>query len=307
LAITIQITAIKPFAPSLDFINSSNHADCSRQTNFSFDIKPDICAYTGVEDGGLVRPLGPTDVARAEIIIEFKWSCADDPFCDPYPLPEDPSRSTFLRDNKSGRDTLGQITSYAAAQLGSQFRTHIYSVLIVKDYARLIRWDRSGAIVTEPIRYNDNAALAEFFRRFYKAPPKLRGVDPTVTVPTDEICLTRKCLNLKDDVTLVKMTVPANGSVRSYIAPAPKAQPYTPPGRATRGFVAYDLQRRRKVFVKDTWRVDLPDIEREGKTYELMARAQVRNIASCSAAGDIGDHQTLTHLYENKLWACKGK
>jgi hypothetical protein len=139
-------------------------------------------------------------------------------------------------------------------------------------------------------------------------PPKLRGVDPTVMVPTDEeISLTRKCLNLKDNVTLVKMTVPTNGSVRSYIAPAPKAQPYTPPGCATRGFVAYDLQRWRKVFVKDTWQVDLPDIEREGKTYELMARAQVRNIALCSAAGDIGDHQTLMHLYENKLWACKGK
>jgi len=59
------------------------------------------------------------------------------------------------------------------------------------------------------------------------------------------------------------------------------------------------------VFVKDTWRVDLPDIEREGETYELMVKAQVRNIASCSAAGDIGDHHTVMHLYANKPWACK--
>jgi len=55
-------------------------------------------------------------------------------------------------------------------------------------------------------------------------------------------------------------------------------------------FVAYSVQRRRKVFMKDMWQVDLPDIEREGETYELLAGAQVRNIASCSAAGDIGDH-----------------
>ena len=103
------------------------------------------------------------------------------------------------------------------------------------------------------------------------------------------------------------MTVPAGDSECSYVAPTPKAQPYTPPGRATRGFVAYDLQRQRKVFVKDTWRVDLPDIEKEGETYELLARAQVRNIAPCSAAGDIGGHATSTHLFANKLWACKGK
>jgi hypothetical protein len=57
------------------------------------------------------------------------------------------------------------------------------------------------------------------------------------------------------------------------------------------------------VFIKDTWRVDLLDIEREGETYELMVRAQVRNIALCSAAGDIRDHHMVTHLYANKPWA----
>ena len=301
MAITIQVAAVGPFAPSLDFVNTSASVDRSGQTEFSFEIKPDICAYTRGD-----KRLVTTDVARAEIIIEFKWHATDDPFCKPYPLPGDPNRSTFLCDSNTGRDTLGQITSYAAAQLGSQFRTHIYSVLIVKDYARLIRWDRTGAIVTEAIPYDSDRTLAEFFRRYHKAPPKYRGVDTTVTVPTDrEIRLARKCLDLEDNVPLVKMTVPAEGSERSYVAAAPKAQPYTPPGRATRGFVAYDLRRRRKVFVKDTWRVDLPDIEREGETYELMAKAQVRNIAPCSAAGDIGDHHTVTHLYANKPWACK--
>ena len=53
--------------------------------------------------------------------------------------------------------------------------------------------------------------------------------------------------------------------------------------------------------------MDLPDIEREGETYELLVGAQVRNIASCSAVGDIRDHQTLMQLYANKPWAHKGK
>jgi len=84
--------------------------------------------------------------------------------------------------------------------------------------------------------------LAEFFCRSHKAPPKYCGVDTTVIVPTDrEIRLGRKCLDLEGNVPLVKMMVPAEGSEWSCIAATPKAQPYTPPGRATCRFVAYNL------------------------------------------------------------------
>src|SRR5882762_10111475 len=38
-----------------------------------------------------------------------------------------------------------------------------------------------------------------------------------------------------------------------------------------------------------------------------MEEAQVKNIAPCSASGDIENQRTLTHLYEHKLWACKAK
>ncbi|KIM74741.1 hypothetical protein PILCRDRAFT_25867, partial [Piloderma croceum F 1598] len=135
------------FAPSLEFINSSAHLDCSGQSEFSFDIKPNICVYTTTSECR-----GRTDVARSELLIEFKWHSSDDPFFDPH--------------TPTCADTIGQITSYAAAQLGSQFRTHIYSILVIKDYARVIRWDRTGAIVTEPIYYNVDPTLAEFFRRY---------------------------------------------------------------------------------------------------------------------------------------------
>ena len=73
----------------------------------------------------------------------------------------DDNEQIFLRNSKACADTIGQITSYATAQLGSQFQfcTCIYSVLIIKDYARLIQWDRTGAIVTDPIHYNDEDSL----------------------------------------------------------------------------------------------------------------------------------------------------
>jgi hypothetical protein len=154
----LQITAAAPFAPSLEFVNSSAHVDCSRQSEFSFDIKPDICMYTKES-----QCRGHTDVAHVELIIEFKWASGDDPFCDPY-TPSGGEHPTILHEGKNCADTLGQITSYAAAQLGSQFRTCIYSILIVVDKAQLIRWDRMGAVVTEAICYNDEPTLVEFFR-----------------------------------------------------------------------------------------------------------------------------------------------
>jgi len=297
-----QVDAVSPFAPSLEFFDSSAYTDSSGQSKFSFDIKPDICVYT---EGSGRR--GLTDVARAEIIMEFKWHTADDPFCDPYPIGNDPVQQySFLRDTKAGVDTTGQITAYAAAQLGSQFRTCVYSVLIVKSWARLIRWDRTGAIVTAPIHYNKSDKLAEFFRRYHKASPKLRGVDTTVTTPTpDEARLARICLEADEKAILVKITVPSPNSKMEYVVRAPIASHYTPPGRATRGFEAYDVQRCKKVYVKDTWRVDLPGIEREGETYELLHKAGVRNLAVCSAAGDISNHTTVTHHFRNETWACK--
>lgn len=290
----LQIATVKNYVPGLDFVNSSAHPDCSGQTDFSFEIKPDICVYQGDKRGG------PTDVARVELVIEFKWDTCDDPFREPD------DENSFLRNTKAAFDTAGQITAYAAAQLGSQFRTCVYSVLVVKDYARLIRWDRTGAVVSEAINYNHHGHLIDFFRRYSRAQPDLRGMDTTVSASSaQEEELAQKYLGLSAGKVLVKVAVPHPEGLRYYIALAPTAGPYTPPGRATRGFVAYDIHRKMKVYLKDSWRIDLPDIEQEGVIYQLLHDAHVRNIAPCSAAGDISNHATLTHTFINKSWACK--
>ncbi|KIM80283.1 hypothetical protein PILCRDRAFT_50613, partial [Piloderma croceum F 1598] len=129
--------------------------------------------------------------------------------------------------------------------------------------------------------------------------------DTTVTLPNPkEVALARRWLEAVADADIIKFTVPVGNSQREYLTCTPIATPYTPPGHATRGFVAYDLERDMKVFVKDTWRVDLLGINREGETYKLLREAGVRNIAPYSAAGDIDDHRTVTHLYKDKPWAC---
>src|SRR5271168_3146713 len=77
--------------------------------------------------------------------------------------------------------------------------------------------------------------------------------------------------------------------------------------RATRGFQAYNILQGTLVFLKDSWRVDLPDIQAEGLTYEMLKEATVRNVPHCLAAGDISTtkyHYTKTFAYTTKPWAC---
>ncbi|KAI0286472.1 hypothetical protein BC826DRAFT_890189, partial [Russula brevipes] len=61
---------------------------------------------------------------------------------------------------------IGQIGTYVAIQMDMQYRTHAFFMLVVGEYARLMRWDRSGAIFTRPIFYNKDPELLEFFEAY---------------------------------------------------------------------------------------------------------------------------------------------
>src|ERR1700678_3861988 len=248
--------ATQKFTPSLKIINSSSFPDCNRHSTLPFKIKPDISIYPADTDATV-----KTDSTMAEIFIELKW--VDDPFCDPHNVDHEGGIvRSFLRHSKAADDTLGQITSYAVAQLGAQFRTHAYSVFIVKDTARILQWDRSS----------NTTLLAEFFRRYSVAQPEMRGKDSSASAPTPaEELMARKFLELDMTVPLVKLLIPnSDGSLLYFITSTPKIILYTPPGCATRGFRAYDVSRGMVVFLKDSWRIDLPDIQAEGKVYKTL-------------------------------------
>jgi hypothetical protein len=205
----------------------------------------------------------------------------------------------------------GQITEYVAAHLGSQFCTHIYSVLVGKQTATILRWDKAGTIATEPIYYNNSSHLVEFFRRYSVAPPAMRGMDQSVSELTlTEAAAAKRALGLdKSDntVRLFKLKIPRAGSALSFfITQAPKAMAYTPPGRATRVFTAYDITEEKVVLLKDSWRINLPDILAEGLTYEKLMDVEVCNIPRCVASGDIKTDKyraTAMDKYVNAGWA----
>ena len=144
-----KIKTTETFMPGFSAVNSSNYPDCHQSSKFPFKVKPNISVYAGC------KPSYLTESVSVEIFIEFKWNNANDPFCDN-------TWKTFAHPSKNANNTLGQITSYAALHLAAQFRTYVYSILIIRHLARILCWDRSGTIMMEAFKY-DNAPISLSF------------------------------------------------------------------------------------------------------------------------------------------------
>ena len=88
-----------------------------------------------------------------------------------------------------------------------------------------------------------------------------------------------------------------------FIICAPYAQPHIPVGCWTRMSIAYDVEKDKCVFLKDSWWIDLDDIPPEGETYAKLHNHGVPYIAECSLAEDVGEecfHRTWTHDFNGK-------
>ena len=119
----------------------------------------------------------------------------------------------------------------------------------------------------------------------------------------------RWVLALGNDIPLVKLEIPSTGGCapQYFITTTPRAAVYLPPGRATHGFWAYDISQVAICFLKDSWRVDLPDIQAKGFTYEALKNAKVRNVPKSIVYGDISTtkyHATKMLTYAKETWAC---
>ena len=210
----------------------------------------------------------------------------------------------------AGRKTGGQITAYAASQLSAQYRTHTFSILIVKDRARFIRWDRSGAIVTEPVLYNSSHWLHEFFIRYNIVGQAVQGWDDTVRPASPGETERARQLSALQSGDLLVVSIPGDNKKHEYIIKAPVAEPYAPPGRGTRVSFALDLQvegnKLGLVLLKDSWRVAAPGMSKEGDIYKKLEKANVPNVPRCSNSGDIGSddscHSTQTQKFANEPW-----
>ncbi|OBZ73997.1 hypothetical protein A0H81_06315 [Grifola frondosa] len=106
--------------------------------------------------------------------IEFKRKGKED---DAF---NDTAKKLFEVDSDRAAQVRGQLIAYAEMAMNRQHRTHLYSVFVMHKFARLIRWDRAGAVVSEKFDYKKNPEiLGEFFWRFSHMTDEAQGYDPT--------------------------------------------------------------------------------------------------------------------------------
>ncbi|KAH9947474.1 hypothetical protein B0H21DRAFT_883107 [Amylocystis lapponica] len=129
-------------------------------------------------DGGLYpRKRAPSGNRNswADQLVSFEWkreNVSDDPFDD--------SSAEFEATSERRQKNRGQLISYASEVLLCQHRCFHYTVVIFGVYARIIRWDRSGAIVTKKFDYTTKPRyLCQFLWRFCQLSPEKQGLDPT--------------------------------------------------------------------------------------------------------------------------------
>ncbi|KAH7887107.1 hypothetical protein F5I97DRAFT_1106621 [Phlebopus sp. FC_14] len=303
------IQSVSPLAPDMELVDTHNHA-CDVG---EFTLKPDVSLYAK----GTWSQDTITDFTTIEMWVEFKATASDDPFVDyaSDDLPQcNSKRETFLIQSSFENGTAiaqqirGQLTAYALAQFGLQFRNFAFSVLVMGSYARLMRWERAGAVVTRKFDYTKNPdILTEFFWRFSHMSPDQRGLDLTVSVAdglsTMDADLIVEHLRLKAGTPLFRYQVPDGERTRSYFGPRPPCPSVSLIGRSTRALPVYDLEKQRLVYLKDTWRINADDIRPEGEVYKELHDANVPNIPPLECSGDLG-YQTVTETLVSADWSC---
>ncbi|CAL1698835.1 unnamed protein product [Somion occarium] len=217
-----------------------------------------------------------------------------------------PSRP-FLPSSVDATSMRGQIAEYAAEILLQQHRTHVFMIFVYQDTARLVRFDRAGAIVsdffnlvTEPMK------LLNFVFRLGRMSPSERGFDDNVVLAsgaevelmknhlppqTDQTRLATHIRNaLSSESRIHKITVPGKngGNAQRFLVGKLRAGSRYPTGRGTKGYIAFDLQKPRFVFVKEGWRIDSDDVTSEMDIYAQLEKNHVEHVPTVVCGGDVG-------------------
>ncbi|KAI1784665.1 hypothetical protein LXA43DRAFT_954783 [Ganoderma leucocontextum] len=86
----------------------------------------------------------------------------------------------------------GQLMSYGERHFYFQHRMGLFMLFVNGGEFRIIRWDRSGCIVTEALNYVETAEhtkkLLQFLYAYSKAKPEQRGIDTTATRLSKDSC-----------------------------------------------------------------------------------------------------------------------
>ncbi|KAI6116486.1 hypothetical protein F5141DRAFT_1213080 [Pisolithus sp. B1] len=271
---------LKRFAKDMEFMETSKNL---AEDDSVPGAKPDFCLYEIAKN-----PKNPekTDFSAVELCIELKRGVSWDPFKD-FDLKKNKGGSSdpFESDTVIANDTRGQITSYVVRQFYSQHRFFTFSVVVFGDHARLVQWDRSGAVISAGFNYVDNVnLLVEFLWRFSHLSPADRGRDPTMSPASKLSEVTaqkiRKTLNLKVGTSLLKFDVPHKDEYKSFYGPHFPHPVRSLIGQSTRTVPVCELDTEepgKMAFLKEYWRP--AGVWGEVEVYEHLKKYDIPHIA----------------------------
>ncbi|KAI0631756.1 hypothetical protein C8Q77DRAFT_1211043 [Trametes polyzona] len=212
-----------------------------------------------------------------------------------------------------------------------QHRTALFMLLVMGRRFRFLRWDRSGTIVTESVDYYENPQmLCEMLWCMSKLSKEELGCDPSATRINADDPLYASMDDVASPVdsdmdhsNRVLDEMPKEPYVFRYVRDmfrqslAPEWPRYQleivdgsqkfrflvgkplffatgMAGRGTRGYVAYDLLRKRFVWLKDAWRAHYELVDQEGTILRKLNMDGVRNVPTLVCHGDILGQTTQT-------------
>ena len=264
--------------------------------------------------------------ASAEVVLQVKNSEDSFPFFR--------NRNDEFSRAESRVQSRGQLAEYALEVFRHQHRLFLFAIAIGGSTAAFVRFDRRGAVVSGIFNYiDDPQPLGEFFYRLFRSgqdgmslPRELRGHDPTAE-PACESCTalfrglheTRKesldtvevaglkkaatkgwpiyCLMIESPWAADGRAVQPNDAVETHrilVGRPLFSSPYMM-GRGTRGFVGWDIDADRQVFVKDSWRAESSRLCSEMDVYYELWRDETSHdvkethIPTILAGGNVRD------------------
>lgn len=289
------------------------------------DRRPDICVYEeGTDESHYTKgekKKAFANLGYAHMFIEVKGHDREDYFDDPVKNshPTDRPSHSFIRrfdaktpSSELAREDLGQIVAYATEALAKQHRVAYYSVSVRGIKARLMRWDRSGAIATEEFDLHKNSRfLCEFLWRYSKGTAYERGFDDTVTRAsvadeqvfvrvirdhvrlqgghTEETEKFRKAVDMHyvpGQVYIVRVfSAGQEDYPHEYLVSRPVVSPRSLTAPATRGYWAVARDSKTIAFLKDVWRYEDDFPCQEGDILQKLENAKVASIPRLSCHG----------------------
>lgn len=218
-----------------------------------------------------------------------------------FELPDARLDGSIENGHDEGAIARSRMMEYIGKILLHQQRIFLFSIYMHGQNVYLIRWDRDGAVVSEPFDLLENPErLHLFLFRLEKMTPAQQGFDDTVKPATEEEIKRfrefkptadyhKVCQQEALDPGWLRYSIDLPGwedmPGRRLVFGKPHFGGRRVVGRGTRGYVAFDLLCGRLVFLKDCWRrlSGRPELD----VYARLKKAGVRCIATPIGGGDV--------------------